>query len=517
MEPGEAQKPRRRGRADGAARARGEIAERSAGYRRLRHPFAPQAVFSDDEVAAIHATALRVLEELGMKILLPEARTILLAAGALPGDEPDMVRIGRDMIEAALATAPRSIRLRAVDPAREQAYELGSLIFMAGAGCPHATDRERGRRPGSLVDFEETLKLQQAFDVMHMLSPAVEPQDVPAALRHYAIMRGQLTLADKPMFIYARGRRQVEEGFEMIRLGLDLDEASFGDGVWAATVINTNSPRQLDVPMARGIIDFARAGQMSIITPFCLAGAMAPITIAGALALQHAEALACLTLAQMTRPGAPVSNGGFSSNVNMRSGSPAFGTPEHLKTTLGAGQLARHIGLPWRSATGASANVADAQGATETIMGLWGCLLAGATLTIHAAGWLEGGLSFGYEKFITDIEAVQTLAELCRRTPADADDIGFDAIAEVAPGGHFFAAAHTMARYRDAFYEPVVADLSNFGSWSEAGGLTAAERATAVWKDALARYVPPAHGDVAADRLRDFIAKRTAAGGAPPE
>jgi trimethylamine--corrinoid protein Co-methyltransferase len=349
-----------------------------------------------------------------------------------------------------------------------------------------------------------------------MHGPSAEPQDVPVNLRHYAMMRAQLTLGDKPLYVYSRGRAQVSESFELIRLARGLDEASFRDGVWASTVINSNSPRQFDNPMTQGIIDFARAGQMSIITPFCLAGAMAPITVSGALTLQHAEALFGITLAQLTSRGAPVSYGGFCSNVDMKSGSPAFGTPEHVKANLGSGQLARYIGLPWRSATGAASNIADAQGAQETVMALWGAVLAGATVTIHAAGWLEGGLSFGYEKFIVDIESLQTIAELCSPIAADADSIGYAALTDVQPGGHFFATAHTMERYKKAFYSPLVADISNYGAWLDAGGKSAEQRATGIWKRTLNAYTPPTACEGIAERLEEFIAKGTEAGGATP-
>lgn len=486
-------------------------------YKRLRHPFAPQGVFSDDEVAEMHNTALRVLEELGLKILLPEGREIFKAAGALVDEETEMVRIGRDIVEAGLKTAPRSIHMRAANPAREQIFEPGAMLFMAGAGCPHVTDRERGRRPGRLQDFEETIRLQQAYDVIHVLGPSAEAQDSPIHRRHYDMTRVQIESADKPLFAYSRGTPQAEDCFEMVRLALNLDETDFETGVWLTTIINSNSPRQLDRPMTQGIIDFARAKQLTVMTPFCLAGAMAPITQAGALTLQHAEALAGIALAQLVRPGAPIAYGGFSSNVDMKSGSPAFGTPEHVKTTLGAGQLARYIDLPWRSASGSAANISDPQAANETLMGGWACLLANATVTVHAAGWLEGGLSFGYEKFINDIESLQTFAELCVPPPGDADSIGFDAIAEVQPGGHFFAAAHTMARYQTAFYEPLVADLSNFGSWTDSGGLTSTERATKVWRQVLEEFEPPPGAAERAARIEDFIARRIAEGGAPPE
>jgi len=504
----------RASRTGGRRRSTPAAPERVVNYRQLRHPFTPQKVFSDDEVAALHDAALRVLEELGLRVLLPEARDILRRAGARVVE--DMVFIGRDMVASALSSAPPSIRMRAATPLREQIYEDGAMIFTPGSGCPNVTDLDRGRRPGSLESFTETLKLHQTYDVIHILGPSAEPQDIPPNLRHYAMMKGQMTLSDKPMFVYARGHGQVEQSLDMIRIGLNLSDSEFNDGVWAYTVINSNSPRVLDNPMAQGLIDFARAGQMSVITPFCLAGAMAPVTVAGALTLQHAEALAGITLVQMTRTGAPISYGGFSSNVDMKSGAPAFGTPEHVKMQIGAGQLARFIGLPWRSAAGSASNTADMQAATENNMGLWGALMGNATMNVHSAGWLEGGLSFGYEKFINDVEALQTIAELCVKPEGDAEAIGFEAIAEVEPSGHFFAAAHTMARYSTAFYAPLVADLSNFGTWEAAGAQSSAERAKQIWQTNLAEFTPPEHGAEAEDRLADYIARETAAGGAAP-
>ncbi|MCR9113906.1 MAG: trimethylamine methyltransferase family protein [Rhodobacteraceae bacterium] len=501
---------RRRGRTSGRTVA----PHRSAVYRHLRHPFAPQSVFSDDEIANLHETALRVLEELGLRILLPEAREIFAAAGAIVRD--DMVYIGRDIVTGALATAPSGFTLNAANPDRALSYAPGSLIFKAGAGCPNASDLERGRRPGTLEAFEETLKLCQSFDVIHSFGPCVEPQDVPIQFRHYAMTRAQLTLGDKPMFVYARGRGQVEEAFELIRIGLNLSDDDFADGIWASTNINTNSPRLIDRPMAQGIIDFARAGQMAVVTPFCLAGAMAPVTVAGALTLQHAEALAGISLSQLARPGAPVSYGGFSSNVDMKSGSPAFGTPEMTRMQIGSGQLARLIGLPWRSAAGSASNAPDMQAANENDMGLWGCMMSNATLVVHAAGWLEGGLSFGYEKFINDVEMLQSLAELCQPADATADAIGFDALAEVAPGGHFFATAQTMDRYETAFYTPLVANLDNHGSWTESGAKTSSERATAIWKDVLTQFSPPVSAAPVQERIARLISDHEKRGGTLP-
>ncbi len=490
---------------------------RTPDYRQLTNPFTPQRIFSDDHVADMHDTALRVLEELGILVLLPEAREYFKRGGARVDQSSQMVHLGRELVAAALAKAPREIIARGGCRERDVSLRLGALNFTPGAGAPNVTDIERGRRPGTIADLEDLIRLAQTFDVIHMQGPHVEPQDVEHRFRHYAMNRAQLTLSDKVPFIYARGTPQVLDGFEMVRLARGLTPEQFRAGAHCYTVINTNSPRQLDIPMAQGIIDFARWGQVSIITPFCLAGAMAPITVAGALTLQHAEALAGITLAQLVSPGAPVVYGSFSSNVDMKSGAPAFGTPEHVKATLGAGQLARHIGLPWRSGGGSAANTSDVQGASETQFGLWGAVLAGSTVLIHSAGWLEGGLCDSFEKFVTDVETLQTIAELCVQTPADADAIGFDAIAEVPPGGHFFAAQHTMARYRTAFYAPLVADWSNFGAWSDAGAKTATQRARDVWKRRIAAFEAPQGAAAVADVLDAFIAGRKERGGALPE
>ncbi|MEM9206363.1 MAG: trimethylamine methyltransferase family protein [Pseudomonadota bacterium] len=488
---------------------------RVTNYHRLKNPFPPVGVFSQDRVEAIHEAALSVLENLGIKILLPEARKLFAASGAIVDESSQMVRIGRDIIEAAIASAPRSFTLHGGHPGRELQMELGTLAFQSGAGAPNTTDRERGRRAGSLRDVHELTRIVQNFDAIQMLSPGVEPQDVPPALRHYAFTKAQLTLSDKIPFAFARGTGQAQDVFEMLRDFRGLSDDAFTAEPRVYTIINTNSPRQIDVPMAQGLIDFARAGQVSVVTPFCLMGAMAPVTVAGALTLSHAEALAGIAITQLAKPGAPVLYGAFASNVDMKSGAPAFGTPEQVKASLGAGQLARHLGLPWRNAAGCAANANDAQAAHETQMSAWGAVLAGATVVIHAAGWIEGGLTVSYEKLITDMEMVQVLAELCSPTSADDAEIALDALAEVQPGGHFFAAAHTMERYQSAFYEPLIADWSNFGTWTERGARDADTRATDLWKAILEK--PPLDVDQnRVEALETFIAKRTAEGGAAP-
>lgn len=508
-------RPRRRARSN---RAETATRKRNVNYRQLKNPFPTMDVFSADQIANMHNTALRTLEELGIKVLLPEARRIYAAGGARVDEDSEIVWIGRDMVEAALETAPRSIQCRAGARDRDFDLELGSLVFQAGAGAPNATDLERGRRPGSRRDYIEYLKLTHHFDVFQMISPQVEPQDVAPHLRHYFTTRAQMEHTDKFPFIFSRGTPQVMDCFQMVCDYRGLTDDAFQANPHCYTIINTNSPRTLDIPMAQGLMDFARHGQMSIVTPFTLMGAMAPITVAGAITLSHAEALAAITLVQLTKPGAPICYGTFTSNVDMKTGAPAFGTPAHVQASLAAGQLARHLGLPWRSAAGSASNLNDVQAANENQFGLWGCLMAGATVIIHAAGWLEGGLTVSYEKLVTDAEVLNMIAELCAGARAGEDEIGFDnALSHVDPSGHFFSAPQTMERYSTEFYEPVVHDYANFGTWTERGAKDASTRATAVWKQIVAEGQGP---QIHADRLNDlnaFIEKRTAEGGAPPE
>ncbi len=501
-------------------RNRGEakVSKRQVNYSQLKNPFPTTDVFSADQIASMHETALKIHETLGMKVLLPEARRIFKAAGARVDDDSEMVWIGREIIEAAVASAPKSIHCRAGDPKRDVFMELGSLVFQSASGTPHATDLERGRRPGSGQDFQELIKILQHFDVYHMLPPITEPQDIPTHLRHYFTLETQLTLSDKLPFVYARGTPQVMDSFEMLQDFRGRTDDEFAANPHCFTIINTNSPRTLDIPMAQGLIDFARFGQVLIVTPFTLMGAMAPITVAGAMTLSHAECLAGITLTQLVNPGAPVCYGTFTSNVDMRSGAPAFGTPGHFQASLAAGQLARFLGLPWRSAAGSASNINDAQAANENQMGLWGCLMGGATVVIHAGGWLEGGLTVSYEKLVTDAEVLNMVAELCAGAQAGPDEIGFEtAISEVDPSGHFFATTQTMARYETEFYDPVVHDYANFGTWTERGAQDASQRATRVWKEILAQPASVSLDEDKVAALQAAIATRTAKGGAEPE
>ena len=266
----EAPARRRRGRKDAQAAAASPV--RKVNYRRIKNVLPKATVFSDDEVQSIHNASLRVLEELGVKVLLPAGRDALKKAGADVDEDTWMVKVDRGLVEQAIASAPSTFDVTARNPDRSITYGDGHVVFAPGSGCPNISDADRGRRPGSHADYIETCKLHQSFDVIHQLGPSIEPQDVPLNLRHYAQMHGQLTLTDKVPWVYSRGTPQVMEAFDLVRLAHGIDEAAFRSRPYCVTVINTNSPRQLDIPMTQGIMDFAAWGQPSIITPFCLSG-----------------------------------------------------------------------------------------------------------------------------------------------------------------------------------------------------------------------------------------------------
>ncbi|MGI9505712.1 MAG: trimethylamine methyltransferase family protein, partial [Geminicoccaceae bacterium] len=396
-----AREPRRGGR-----RARGnrqgaaaQKSKRTVDYRNLQNPFEPVRIYSDDQIEQVHQTALRVLEELGVKILLPAARQLLKDGGVDVDDASMMARFDRALVEQSIASAPSSFKLHGADDETSPTWGGRQVTWCSVGGPPHISDLDHGKRPGTLEASENIIRLGEHYDVIHVQSPNVEPQDVSPEIRHYATMRAQLTLSRKPPFLFSRGAPQVRDGFRMVRIMRGLSEEMFAQTPCVYTVINTNSPLILDIPMLQGLIDFARAGQPSVITPFTLSGAMAPATVAGALVQQHAEFLATLVVTQLAKPGAPVLYGAFTSNVDMKSGAPAFGTPENVRAALVSGQLARLLDIPWRSSMPSASNCVDAQSIYESQMTLWGATLGGAHLVLHAAGWIEGGLTASMEKY----------------------------------------------------------------------------------------------------------------------
>ncbi|HSH10720.1 MAG TPA: trimethylamine methyltransferase family protein [Ilumatobacter sp.] len=503
------------------ARRKGERRLRTpvstAHYRHLVNPFDPLRILSDDQVAHLHTSAVNYLRDEGIRVTLPEARTIFAEAGAIV-DDALMVRLDPDMVNAMLAAAPSEFTIHSPNGDRDLHLGGRNTVLLPAAGPPFVSDLERGRRTGTFDDYENFIRLIQSFDVMGTTMPVVEASDIPINVRHLHTNRSAVTLSDKVPFVYCRGRRRVRDSFDLmkIRFGIETDE-EFASRPRVFTTINTNSPRLLDVPMALGIIDFARLGQPVAMTPFTLAGAMAPVTMAGALVLQHMEAIAAITLSQLVRPGTPVMYGAFTSNVDMKSGSPAFGTPEAFKGAVASGQLARHIGIPWRSSGSSASNTADAQAGYETMINTFGAIMGGANWILHAAGWQEGGLVASYEKFILDIEMCQILAEMFVPVRTDGDELALDAITDVGPGGHFFGTQHTLDRFEHAFYQPIVFSRANFEQWTEDGALDAQQRASLVWKQRLADFEAPEIADDIVAELDEFVERRSAEGGAEPD
>ena len=504
------QKPRQRRNRKSATRK-----TRQVDYCNLVNPFPPVCVYSQDQIESIHNTALRMLEEIGIKILLPRARDLLKKAGCKIDSDSMICRFDRGLVEHCMATAPEQFSVHGANPASHKQIGGKHVSWSAVGGAPNVHDLDQGKRPAGLADARNFIRLSQHYDVIHFQTATPEAQDIPVHLRHLVMTREMLFLSTKIPFISSRGSAQFRDVLAMLRLARGLSEEQLRNTPIAWTVINTNSPRILDKLMLQGLIDFAEYGQPVIITPFTLAGAMAPVSIPGALVLQHSEFLAALCVNQLTRPGAPVMYGGFTSNVDMKSGAPALGTPETFRASLANGQLARRLRIPSRSSMASSSNCVDAQSIYESQMSLWGTILSGTNLTIHAAGWIESGLSASLEKFIVDVEILQQIAELMQPVHFCEDDLAFDAIAEVEPGGHFFGAKHTMERYETAFYMPFLSDLRNFGQWSEDGAKTATMRANRIWKKVLHEFVPPQMAPGIREALDDFVARRTREGGAP--
>jgi trimethylamine--corrinoid protein Co-methyltransferase len=293
-----------------------------------------------------------------------------------------------------------------------------------------------------------------------------------------------------------------------IARGVDLEEMVASPGV--ITIISVNSPRRFDEAMAEGLIAMAEHGQAVVVTPFTLMGAMAPVSLAAALAQQNAEALFGVVLAQAVRPGTPVMYGAFTSNVDMRSGAPAFGTPENAKANIAGGQLARRYRLPYRTSNASASNVADAQGAYETEMSLWGAILGHGNLVYHAAGWQEGGLTASFEKLVLDVEMLQMMIEFLKPIVVDEAELGYDAIKGVATGGHFFGEPHTMERYEQAFYRPLLSNWQSHENWQLAGAKDATQRATDIWKRALKDYQEPSMAAEVREALDAYVDHRRA-------
>lgn len=500
------------GRRRQTGRPSGGVPQRPFGQVERRTPWV--RVISDDQVAAIHAAALDVLARQGMRVLHPAARDLFAKAGARV--EGETVRLDPALVAERLATVPDTFTLAARNPANSLKIGGSHCVYASVGGPAYVMCNDKGRRDGTFAEMCDFLRLVQGLNVIHQEGGGpFEPLDLPANTRHLDIYHAQIRHLDKSWQTQTLGHARTMDGIEMAAIMLGTTAEGLREQPVLLGIINTNSPLQLDVPMAEGLIAMAAHGQVNVITPFTLAGAMAPVTLAGALVLQHAEAMAGIVLTQIVRPGVPVMYGGFTSNVDMRSGSPAFGTPEYAKAAQASGQLARHIGVPFRSSNVTAANAVDAQAAYESQMALWGALTGGAHLLEHAAGWLHGGLTASFEKLILDAEMLQMMDAWFEPLATEESDLALDAILEAGAGGHFFGTAHTMARYERAFHAPMVSNWDNYPNWLQRGGIDARARANTVWKELLAQAEDPPLDGAIDEALCAYVARRKAEGGAP--
>ncbi|MDF1854852.1 trimethylamine methyltransferase family protein [Pseudooceanicola sp.] len=513
--------PKRRrsgGRAGHATRRGGAAIEQRPWHLTINrdHPTEPM---DGDGIAAIHNGAMTILEEIGIAFLNPEALEILRLAGCKT--DGDIVFMDRDFVMEWVAKAPAQFTITPRNRERQITMGGGHILFGNVSSPPNYWDLELGRKvPGTRENCANLLRLTQYFNCIHFAGGyPVEPVDVHASVRHLDVLFDKLTLTDKVAHAYSLGAERVEDVMEMVRIAGGLTHEEFDATPRMYTNINSTSPLKHDFPMLDGWMRLARRGQGLIVTPFTLAGAMAPVTMAGAVAQSLAEGLSAIVLAQLINPGVACAIGTFTSNVDMKSGAPAFGTPEYMRATQMTGQMARFYRLPLRASGVCAANVPDGQAMWETSNSLWSAVQSGTNMVYHAAGWLEGGLIASPEKFVMDCEVIQQIQRYMdpatyATTP---DDIGLEAIREVRHNGHFFGTQHTQDRYTTAFYQPFLSDWRNYEAWEAAGAIWTVERAHHLYKRILEEFEAPPMDIAIHDELADFVARRKAEGGAPTD
>jgi trimethylamine--corrinoid protein Co-methyltransferase len=482
------------------------------------NPDRPTEPLDAEGVQRIHKTAMRILSDIGIEFLNPDAVEHLKKAGCTVNGTN--VRMDEDFVMEMVGRAPSTFTITPRNPAREIVMGGNHMVFVNVSSPPNAWDLERGKRSGDFETFKEFMKLTQYFNCIHVAGGyPVEPIDIHPSVRHLDCLYEKLTLTDKVVHAYSLGAERVEDVMEMVRIAGGLSDDAFRAKPRMYTNINSVSPLKHDFPMLDGAMRLAKRGQPVVVTPFTLAGAMAPVTMSGAVALSIAEALAAVALLEYIAPGCPVAIGTFTSNVDMKSGAPAFGTPEYMRATQMTGQLVRFYGVPMRASGVCAANIPDGQAMWETSNSLWSAVQSRTNMVYHAAGWLEGGLIASPEKFIMDCEVLQMIQRYFEEaTFATRDeDLAFDAIKEVGAGGHYFGVQHTQERYQNAFYAPFVSDWRNYEAWQLDGSVWTPERAHRIYKQILAEFEAPEMNGDHQEELRRFVAKRKQEGGAPTD
>jgi len=477
---------------------------------RLTNPWPPLEILQPEQIERILAAAYRILEEAGLEIRGAAARDIYRRAGGIVDEDTQSVRLGREIIQAHVSQAPAGFVLHARNAERHLHVGGNVVNFGPVNGAPHISDREGGRRYGDIEAFRNILKLTHSLGVLHWQGGiVVEPVDVPVPLRHLAAYQAHIEHADIVWAARGVGGVQARDAIAMSAIEHGCSVEQLAARPTLMTVTNVNSPRRVDEEILDNIMIMAAHGQCVVITPFTLMGAMAPVTLAGALVQQTAEALGIIALCQMIRPGAPCVMGGFTSNVDMRTGSPAFGTPEYVNAVLATAQIGRRLNIPVRTSAVNASPVVDAQSTYETGFALQAAILSHSHLINHAAGWLEGGLSASLEKIVVDAEMLRNWAQMLAPVDFSEDDLAVDAIKAIDAGGHFFGSPHTMARYENAFYRPLLSDWTNFENWTDAGARNATDRATGIWKKLLETYEPPPLDLAVKEAIDAHVARRT--------
>src|SRR5579863_5112116 len=465
-------------------------------------------ILSADAIGVLDRGWRRIVSEIGIQFAKPEAVELFAKAGQRTDGE--VVYLDPEFVLEQVAKAPREFDVQARNPANNVHIGGDHMVFSAVYGCPFVREGDV-RREATLRDFHQLCMLSQGYDELDSAGGVIcEPNDAPLDSRHLDMIYALQTLTDK---IYMGNVVSGPNAADTIAMSSILFGGRSAIEAVPATIslINCNSPLRWDDRMLDAQFEYCAAAQPVVLTPFLLMGAMSPVTIPAALTQQLAEALSGIALAQLIRPGCPVIFGSFLSNIDMQSGSPSFGTPESALGLLCTGQLARHYGLPFRTGGGLnSSQTADAQSAYEALMTLLPTFLTGTNFVMHAAGWLEAGLVSCYEKFIIDVELLRMLR--VEFTPLEIDEaaLAFDAHLEVGHGGHFLGAEHTMTRFRDCFYRPLVSNSQNFERWTREGANDAAARATTIYKKTLDEYVAPPMDDAVRLELEEYVTRRRA-------
>ncbi len=463
-------------------------------------------ILSQDAMAVLDRGWRRIVSEIGVEFLLDDALEEFRKAGQKVDGQK--VILDPDFLLEQVAKAPREFELQARNPDKSVHIGGDHMMFASVYGCPFVRQGDT-RREATMDDFENLVRLSQAFPELDSPGGTIcEPNDRPLDSRHLDMVYALQTLSDKP---YMGSVTSGPNAADTIRMGEILfgGREAIEQTPASISLINVNSPLRYDDRMLSALVEYARAGQAVIVTPFLLMGAMSPVSIPATLAQQMAEALAGIALVQLIRPGSPVVFGSFLSNTDMQSGSPSFGTPESAIGLLCTGQIARSFGLPFRSGGGLnSSQTVDAQAAYESLMTMLPTFLAGANVVLHSAGWLEAGLVSCYEKFIVDIEILRELRH--EFTPVEFDDeaLAFGAHEEVGAGGHFLGAAHTLERFRECFYRPLLSSTENFERWQKNGGRDTAERAGEIWRKTLEEYEEPPLDEGIKAELKEYVDRR---------